>query len=64
MSVICASLAEELQLDFLQASEQLARARLRRAEKDTSANRVAVAECRAHIDAVLDMYLQCRSPTG
>ncbi len=57
MNVISCSLRDELGVDFSRACAQLAEARLRLHEKDTSANRTAIAECWARIDAVLDMYL-------
>jgi hypothetical protein len=47
---------------FARARLQLVRARRRRAEKDTPANRAAVAVSLAHIDTVLDMYLEDRNP--
>ncbi len=57
MSSIGCSLRDELSVDFLRACAQLAEARLRQDERDTSANRAAVADCWTRIDAVLDMYL-------
>jgi hypothetical protein len=57
MNIISCSLCNELSVDFSQACARLAEARLRQDEKDTSANRAAVAECWTRIDAVLDMYL-------
>jgi hypothetical protein len=57
MNIISCSLRDELSVDFSRARAQLAEARLRQDEKDTSANRAAVAECWTRIDAVLDMYL-------
>jgi hypothetical protein len=57
MNIINCSLRDELSVDFSRARAKLAEARLRQDEKDTSANRAAVAECWTHIDAVLDMYL-------
>ena len=57
MKIISSSLHDELGVDFSRACAQLAEARLRQDEKDTSTNRAAVAECWIHIDAVLDMYL-------
>ena len=57
MNITSYSLREELAVDFSRACAQLAEARLRQIEKDTPANRAAVAECWARIDAVLDMYL-------
>jgi len=57
MNIASYSLREELTVDFSRASAQLAEARLRQVEKDTPANRAAVTECWARIDAVLDMHL-------
>ena len=57
MNIISCSLRDELSVDFSRACAQLAEARLRQDGKDTAANRAAVAEWWARIDAVLDMYL-------
>ncbi len=57
MNIISCSLRDELSVDFSRACAQLAEARLRQDEKDTSASRAAVAECWTSIDAVLDMHL-------
>jgi hypothetical protein len=57
MNITSYSLREELAVDFSRACAQLAEAQIRQDEKDTPANRAAVAECWARIDAVLDMYL-------
>jgi hypothetical protein len=57
MNIINCSLRDELSVDFSRARAQLAEARLRQDEKDTPANRAAVAECWTRIDAVLDMHL-------
>jgi hypothetical protein len=51
------SLQDVLGLDFSMAYSELAEARLQRSCKDTPGNRAAVAEARARIDALLDMYL-------
>jgi hypothetical protein len=51
------SLESVLALDFTVASSELADARFQQSCKDTPVNRAAVAEARARIDAVLDMYL-------
>lgn len=61
MTANCIASPQELENDFRRARVQLARARVRQALKDTPANRAAVAECRSHIDAVLDMYLEVRA---
>ena len=63
MMTIGASLADELQHDFLRARVQLAEARLRQAKEDTPATRAAVVRWLSLIDAVLDMYLDT-SPWG
>ncbi|MCU1615422.1 MAG: hypothetical protein JWO98_2962 [Frankiales bacterium] len=47
-----------LGLDFSLASSELAEARQRQRLKDSPANRADLAECRARVDAVLDMYLE------
>jgi hypothetical protein len=57
MNITGCSLRGELAVDFSRARAELAEAKLRQDEKDSSANRAAVAECRTRIDAVLDMYL-------
>jgi len=57
MNIISCSLRDELSVDFSRARAELAEAKLRQDEKDTSANRAAVAECWTGIDAILDMYL-------
>jgi hypothetical protein len=57
MSSTGCSLCDELSIDFSRACAQLAEARLRQDEKDTPANRAAVADCWTRIDAVLDMHL-------
>jgi hypothetical protein len=51
------SLQDVLGLDFAIAQSELTEARLQQTCKDTPSNRLAVAEARARIDAVLDMYL-------
>jgi hypothetical protein len=60
MTTLSAAAATELEHKFSRARLHLLRARLRRAQKDTPANRAAVAVCMAHIDAVLDRYLDVR----
>jgi hypothetical protein len=57
MNITSYSLREELAVDFSRACAQLVEARLRQVEKDTPANRAAVAECWARIDTLLDMHL-------
>ena len=45
-------------LDLTQARERLIAARAHQRAKDSTSNRAHVAECRAQIDAILDMYLE------
>ena len=47
-------------LDLTQARERLIAARAHQRAKDSTSNRAQVAECRAQIDAILDMYLEVR----
>ena len=47
----------ELQFLFGLARDQLLDAKWNQRQKDTAAHRAAVDECRAHIDAVLDVLL-------
>ena len=51
------SLEDVIGLDFSTACSELDYARIQQSTKDTPTNRAAVAEARARIDAVLDMYL-------
>jgi hypothetical protein len=51
------NLKDVLGLDFCIACGELAEARLQQACKDTPSNRLAVAQARTRMDAVLDMYL-------
>ena len=51
---LCSALA----LDFAETCNQLAEARQRRSQKDSTSNRDWVDECRAWIDTVLDLYLE------
>jgi hypothetical protein len=62
LPVTTAGLRDELEVDFAQAATELAEARTRQAQKDTPDHRVAVAECSARLDAVLDMYLDAGFP--
>ncbi|SNR24540.1 hypothetical protein SAMN06272737_101265 [Blastococcus mobilis] len=50
-------LRAELEADFGRARERLVEARRRQQVKDTPRHRAAVADCRAGIDMVLDLYL-------
>jgi hypothetical protein len=47
-----------IELDFAVRCRQLTEARLRQRRKDSTGNRASVAECRARIDAILDMHLE------
>jgi hypothetical protein len=58
MTVTMLDLRDELSVDFAAACAVLAEARLRQEQKDTHANRAAVAECWSQVDAVLDLYLE------
>jgi hypothetical protein len=51
------TLRDQLVADFAAAHRQLTAARQRQAGKDTPGHRAAVTECRACVDALLDMYL-------
>jgi len=62
LTMTTSGLRDELEVDFAQASCELAEARSLQAEKDTPDRRAAVAECGARIDAVLDMYLDACFP--
>jgi hypothetical protein len=48
------------ELDLTQARERLIAARAHQTAKDSTSNRAHVAECRAQMDAILDMYLEFR----
>ena len=54
------ALGEVWALDLTQAHERLVDARAHQRAKDSTSNRAHVAACRAHIDAILDMYLDVR----
>jgi hypothetical protein len=47
--------------DFSRACAELVRARRRQREKDSRGHRADVAECRARIDLVLDLFLELRT---
>jgi hypothetical protein len=51
-------LCSALELDFAETCNQLAEARHRRSQKDSTSNRNSIDECRARIDTVLDLYLE------
>jgi hypothetical protein len=54
------ALGDVWELDLAQAGERLIAARADQRAKDSTSNRAHVAECRAQIDAILDMYLEVR----
>jgi hypothetical protein len=54
------ALGDVWELDLTQARERLIAARADQRAKDSTSNRAHVAECRAQVDAVLDMYLELR----
>ena len=58
MTTVCDSLSDQLNLEFARACDVLAAARDRQAQKDSPAHRAAVAESRAKIDQILDMFLE------
>jgi hypothetical protein len=62
MTAVHDSLRAELGSAFFRCCAQLAEARRRQRRKDTPRNRDAVAECRARVDAVLDLYLDIAWP--
>ena len=56
------ALGDVWELDLTQARDRLIAARAHQGAKDSTSNRAQVAECRAQIDAILDMYLEVRRP--
>jgi hypothetical protein len=58
MTVLQDTLEGEVLLDLSEVSVQLAEARRHQEERDCAANRAAVAECRAQLDALLDLLLE------
>jgi hypothetical protein len=65
MTLTTSDLQPDLELDFGRARAKLVEARLHQREKDTPANRAAVASSWAEIDRVLDLYLDMsRAPVG
>ena len=58
------ALGDVLELDLAQARDRLIAARAHQRAKDSISNRAHVAECRAQIDATLDMYLELRRLRG
>jgi hypothetical protein len=57
VTTVCDNLAEQIS-DFFWACAELAEARSHQQEKDTPGNHAAVAEWRATIDLILDMFLE------
>ena len=57
------ALGDACRLDLLGARERLIAARAHQRVKDSTGNRSRVAECRAQIDAILDLYLESRGPS-
>jgi hypothetical protein len=58
MTILQDTLGGEILLDLSGVCVQLAEARRHQAERDCAVNRAAVAECRARIDALLDLLLE------
>jgi len=58
MPALEAGLTEEISRDFIHACNTLNGAQRHLNIQDTQANRDAEVECRARIDAALDMYLE------
>jgi hypothetical protein len=54
------ALGDVWELDLTRARDRLIVARAHQRAKDSTSNRAHVAECRAQIDAILDMYLELR----
>jgi hypothetical protein len=52
------ALGDACRLDLARARERLMAARAHQRVKDSTGNRARVAECRAQIDAILDLYLE------
>jgi len=55
-----AALSEACEVDLGRARARLIAARAHQRVKDSTGNRARVAECRAQIDAILDLYLDAR----
>jgi hypothetical protein len=58
MTVTLDDIRDELEVDFGLARHELTEARMRQLHKDTPQHRVAVADCWARIDTILDLFLQ------
>jgi hypothetical protein len=56
------ALGDVCELDLTHARDRLIAARDHQRGKDSTSNRARVAECRAQIDALLDLYLEFRRP--
>ena len=56
------ALGDACRLDLARARERLIAARVHLRVKDSTGNRARVVECRAQIDAILDLYLEARCP--
>jgi hypothetical protein len=54
------ALGDVWERDLTQARDRLIAARAHQRAKDSTRNRADLAECRAQIDAILDMYLELR----
>ena len=54
------ALGDVWELDLTQARDRLMAARAHQRTKDSTSNRAHVADCRAQIDAILDMCLEVR----
>lgn len=57
-------LRRAIELDFASMCTQLTEARQRQRQKDSTGNRASVAECRARIDAILDLHLETEGRRG
>jgi hypothetical protein len=58
MTVVQDDLAAQITADLGRVRRQLTQAQHRQRVKDSETNRAAVAECRARIDVVLDLFLE------
>ena len=64
MASVLDTLVDQIIVDFDRACAELAEARLRQQEKDSRANREAVAEWHARIDLVLDRFRETGATTA
>ena len=60
MTVVQDDLAVQISADLSRIRRELTQARYRQRQKDSGANRAAVAACRARMDVVLDLLLEVR----